>query len=313
MNPAVTEDVGFGITRIDANYMAPGVACFYLVEGDGECAIVETGTRHSVPALQAALAERGLSAQQVRYVIPTHVHLDHAGGAGAMMALFPEAELLAHPRGARHLIDPQKLIEGSQAVYGDEAFLALYGEILPVDAARVIEVADGDVVEFGGRALHVRHTPGHADHHFCVWDARSRAWFSGDVFGVCYDWFRTPGGNFSMISTTPTQFRPEALKASLALLAEAGPETIYLTHFGPLPYSEQTRQGLLQQIDEYLEIAERCDGDSNAMAAEIIACSQRRVQAMNAGAEMDGMRDRFVHDAQLNAQGLAIWWQRAQQ
>ncbi|PLW70099.1 MBL fold metallo-hydrolase [Pseudohalioglobus lutimaris] len=312
MEPAATEDLGFGITRIDADYLQPGLVCFYLLESNGEYALVETGTQHSVPRLQALMQARGIAPGQVRYVIPTHVHLDHAGGAGVMMDIFPNAELLAHPRGARHLIDPARLVQGSREVYGDEVFQQLYGDIRPVAARRVIEVADGETVQFGGRRLLLRHTPGHADHHFCIWDEVSRGWFSGDVFGISYDWFRTPGGDYSMPATTPTQFRPEALKASLVLLGAMGPVTIYLTHFGALAYTREKQQMLMRQIDDYVALARDCAGDAAVMEEALMDYSQQRVEEMNAGVEMRHMRERFRHDAHLNAQGLAVWMQRQQ-
>jgi glyoxylase-like metal-dependent hydrolase (beta-lactamase superfamily II) len=307
-----TEDLGFGITRIDADYIRPGLVCFYLIEGAGECAIVETGTQHSVPRLVSLLRKRGIAAEQVRYIIPTHVHLDHAGGAGEMMALFPNAELLAHPRGAPHLIAPAKLIAGSRVVYGDALFDRLYGAIKPVAAQRVIEVADEHVIEFGGRRLLLRHTPGHADHHFCVWDETSRGWFSGDVFGVSYDWFRTPGGDYCMPTTTPTQFRPQALKASLQLLGESDPATIFLTHYGALPYTRQKQEMLQEQIDDYVGIARDCNGDIKAMETAIMEYSLRQVERINPDDDMESMREHFYHDASLNAQGLAVWIERQQ-
>lgn len=309
MEQPPTEDLGFGITRIDAQYLKPGVVCFYLLEAEGECAVVETGTGHSVPILEALLQQKEISAEQVRYVIPTHVHLDHAGGAGLMMEKFPNAQLLAHPRGARHMIDPAKLISASRQVYGDALFERLYGDIPAVDALRVVEVGDGDTVEFGGRRLLLRHAPGHADHHFCIWDETSAGWFSGDVFGVSYSWFRTPGGDFAMPATTPSQFRPQALEASLALLAGTSPKRIYLTHFGELAYSETLRESLIEQIRDYVDIARQ---DSASLEETIMDYSLGRVQAMNPGQDMSAMRETFRHDAQLNAQGLAVWLQREQ-
>ena len=209
------KELEYGIRCIDAGYVTNGLACFYLVEQDGEYALVETGTTHSLKPLLKWMAAEGIKPEQISYVIPTHVHLDHAGGAGAMMQAFPEATLLVHPRGARHLIDPAKLIAGSIAVYGEALFADLYGDIVPVATERVVEVQDGDTFAVGGRELLFRHTPGHADHHFCVWDEHSRGWFTGDMFGICYKEFRMPGGNFCMLSTTPTQFRPDAMRESL--------------------------------------------------------------------------------------------------
>ena len=312
MQPALSEDLGFGITRIDAGYVEPGLACFYLLQSGDACAVIETGTVHSVPGLLSLLEERNIEPGQVRYVIPTHVHLDHAGGAGLMMRHFPNALLLAHPRGARHLVDPARLVAGSREVYGDDVFDRLYGEILPVAEERVLVVEDGDTVEVGGRVLELRHTPGHADHHFCVWDVTSRGWFSGDVFGLSYDWCRTPGGDYAMPSTTPTQFRPEALRDSLALLAGYDPQRVYLTHYSVLDYSTEKQRALLDQIDAYVAIAREAVGDPAIIEGAIVELSQARLEALNPGRALEDMRDKLRHDASLNAQGLAVWHQRLQ-
>ncbi len=312
MHSALSEDLGYGITRIDAGYVEPGLACFYLLQSGDACAVIETGTVYSVPGLLSLMEERGIDPEQVQYVIPTHVHLDHAGGAGLMMRHFPRARLLAHPRGARHLVDPTKLVAGSREVYGDELFDQLYGDIVPVDESRVHVVEDGETLRLGERALEFRHTPGHADHHFCVWDATSGGWFTGDVFGISYAWFRTPGGDFVMPSTTPPQFRPDELKASLALLDSYGPQRVYLTHYGALEYTSQQRDALVEQIDRYMTLAFEGEGDGAAIEASIIRYSADRVRAMNPGQALDGMQDKFKHDASLNAQGLAVWHQRQQ-
>ena len=312
MGLLATEDLGFGITRIDADYVKPGIASFYLLGAGDEYAVIETGTVHSVTALERLLASQSIASEQIRYVIPTHVHLDHAGGAGLMMQRFPQAQLLVHPRGARHLIDPEKLVSASRQVYGDELFKQLYGEIVSVPAARVREMADGDVVDLNGRQLLFRHTPGHADHHFCIWDELSRGWFSGDVFGISYSWFRTAGGDFCMPATTPSQFRPEQLKASIEILSSKCPERIFLTHYSALPYSDQHRDQLLAQIDRYCDLAQEHSGDPAALETAIVDYSLEQVAALNPGEDMSALGEQFRHDAQLNAQGLSIWWQRQQ-
>ncbi|MEP5566287.1 MAG: MBL fold metallo-hydrolase [Halioglobus sp.] len=310
MAQRLTEDLGFGITRIDAGYVKPGIACFYLLESAGEYAVIETGTVHSVATLEQELQSRGIDNDQVRFVIPTHVHLDHAGGAGLMMQRFEKAQLLVHPRGARHLIDPSKLVNASRQVYGDRLFDQLYGEIVPVAAHRVSEVVDNESFQFGERTLLFRDTPGHADHHFCVWDELSRGWFSGDVFGVSYDWFRTPGGDFSMPATTPSQFRPEVLKASLAILADQNPQRIYLTHFGELAFSSQLHASLVEQIDDYLLLAREHQTTPESLEQAIVDYSLQRVKVLNPDQDMAYMSEHLCHDAQLNAQGLAVWLQK---
>lgn len=311
MQPADSEESGFGITCIDAGYIEPGTACFYLLQEGDECAVIETGTVHSVPVLEKCLARRNIAPEQVRYVIPTHVHLDHAGGAGLMMQRFPEARCLVHPRGARHLVDPSKLVAGSRAVYGEARFDQLYGEIVPVAAERIDEAADGHAITLGDRTLVLRHTPGHADHHYCVWDERSGGWFTGDVFGISYAGFRTPGGDYVMPSTTPTQFRPDALRESLALLDGVNPARMFLTHYGELAYSCDDTALLLRQIDAYLDIARDARGDAAAIEERIVDYSLSLVRDMNPGEDSDHLRDGFRHDAHLNAQGLAVWYARS--
>ncbi|QFU75290.1 MBL fold metallo-hydrolase [Halioglobus maricola] len=307
MTASLVAELGDGISSIDALYLRPGLVSFYLLEHNGECAVIDTGTVHSVPILESHLAARGIAAEQVRYIIPTHVHLDHAGGAGAMMQRFPDATLLVHPQGARHLIDPAKLIAGSIAVYGEELFAELYGDVIPVSAERVIAVEDGQSFSVGGRPLLFRHTPGHADHHFCVWDEQTRGWFAGDMFGICYREFRLPGGNFCMLSTTPTQFRPDAMRDSLRLLGAAQPKRIFLNHYGGIDYSDAQLATLLDQVDGYVDIAARCEGDATAMEEAIMDFSLATVLAQNPQLDPEAVREGFRFDAQLNAQGLAVW------
>ena len=224
-------DLDDGITCIDAGYVADGVACFYLLGAGDDYAVIETGTGRSVDRLLQVLASRSIAQEQLRYIIPTHVHLDHAGGAGAMAQCFPEAVVLAHPRGARHLTDPARLVASAREVYGDAHFDRLYGTVAPIAEARLRVVEDGERVLLGDRELVFRHTRGHADHHFCVWDSRSAGWFSGDMFGACYRWSRFDDAVYVLPTTTPTQFRPEAFLESIDLLASYSPHRLFLTHY----------------------------------------------------------------------------------
>lgn len=302
--------LGFGITCIDAAYVQEGMACLYLIEEGAECAVVETGTCHSVPALEKLLDERGISAEQVRYIIPTHVHLDHAGGAGAMMAAFPQAQLLIHPRGARHMVDPERLIAGATEVYGEELFRTLYGLIRAVDPARIRQMQDGETVSLAGRKLEFRHTRGHAEHHFCIWDEVSRGWFSGDMFGVSYPWCRLSGGDFVMPSTTPSQFDPEAYRASLELLNGYAPQRMYLTHYGELTYSLEKAHFLAQQIDAYCAFATTDVGDDPSLQQCLTDYSMNYLRQLGAQGDEAELRARLAFDMQLNAQGLHVWKKR---
>jgi glyoxylase-like metal-dependent hydrolase (beta-lactamase superfamily II) len=310
MDKLMYQSLGCGITCIDAAYVQHGTACFYLLEEAGECAVLETGTSHSVPALEQLLAHRGIDAEQVRYVIPTHVHLDHAGGAGAMMAAFPDAQLLIHPRGARHMADPERLIAGATEVYGEALFHELYGEIQPVDPSRIRQMLDGETISLAGRQLEFRHTRGHAEHHFCVWDETSRGWFSGDMFGVSYPWCRLPRGDFVLPSTTPSQFDPEAFLASLDLLGRYTPQRLYLTHYGELAYSVDKAQLLKRQIKAYCELAQADAQDLDCLQEQLSNYSVELLRQFGDCGDDVGWRKSLAFDMQLNAQGLQLWEKR---
>jgi glyoxylase-like metal-dependent hydrolase (beta-lactamase superfamily II) len=303
-------ELDFGVTCIDAAYGMPGMACLYVLEESGECAVLETGTSHSAQRLLQFLHYRGLAAERVRYIIPTHVHLDHAGGAGTLMAALPDAQLLVHPRGARHMADPDRLVAASKGVYGADLFQALYGDVLPIEPTRIQALDDGARVFLAGRPLEFRHTRGHAEHHFCIWDATSRGWFSGDMFGVSYSWCRFPHGDFVLPSTTPSQFEPEAYLASLALLASYSPQRVYLTHYGELAYSAEKSQLLAEQVKMYCELASDDAIDAEVLQQRLTDYSLALLSRFQGGTDEALLRNRLAADMQLNAQGLQMWRRR---
>lgn len=309
-----TIDYDHGITCVDTLQERPGLACCYLVGRGSEYAFVETGTAHGVPRLLALLAARGIAREQVRYVIPTHVHLDHAGGAGLLMRALPQAQLVAHPRGARHLVDPSKLIAGAQAVYGADAVQAMYGEIAPVPESRVIVADDGHRLSLGGDAWQFVDTPGHARHHFCIWDARSRGFFTGDSFGLSYRAFDGPQGPFLFPTTTPVQFEPDAWLQTLERFRAFAPEWMYLTHFGRVGAVErlagELRDGLARYQDlaqRYAQAPDRHAKLVNGLTADALA----QLQRLHSPVGEAQARDLLVFDMELNAQGLEVWLDRA--
>ncbi|MEH6571094.1 MAG: MBL fold metallo-hydrolase [Halioglobus sp.] len=307
MGSSIYQELGRGITCIDANYGSHGMACFYLLEHGGECAIIETGTANSVANLQQCMADKNLGPAQVKYIVPTHVHLDHAGGAGAMMALFQSATLVIHPKGARHMVSPQRLVASSIDVYGEQAFRKLYGEVVPVDPNRLIEAQDGHILDLSGRELLIRHTPGHADHHFCLWDALSKGWFSGDMFGVSYNSMRFAKGDFIMASTTPTQFRPEAFLQSVKLLQEYAPASMYLTHYGELAYSDALAGLLCRQVEDYAEFAQDDNAQVESLEPLILDYTLGLLADFDPPSSEDVLRTLIELDVRLNVQGLAVW------
>jgi glyoxylase-like metal-dependent hydrolase (beta-lactamase superfamily II) len=296
-----------GITAIDCHYTRPRLAACYLLEQGGEAALIETGTRHSVPAVLDLLEARGIGREGLRYVIPTHVHLDHAGGAGVIMQACPRATLIAHPRGARHLIDPSKLSAAAEAVYGAETFRELYGSIEPVPAERVVEAPDGYRLDFNGRELLFRDAPGHARHHFCVWDAKSRGWFTGDNFGIGYPELETPGGRFLFPTTTPTQFEPERLKETMRMLFAEPARRFFLTHFGAVDRQPDQLESLYELLDAYIRIGDEAfaAGESEQeLATRLTDYTVQRLHVLGCRGSEAEWREVLALDMGLNAQGI---------
>jgi len=221
-----------GIHTIDTGFVRPGFDAAYLVVENGRAAFIDCGTNHSLPRMLGALEVAGLTVADVDWLILTHVHLDHAGGAGELMARLPQARLVVHPRGARHMIDPSKLWAGASAVYGEAVMEREYGRLRPVPAERVVEAGDGYLVDLAGRILQCIDTPGHAKHHNAIHDARAEVCFTGDVFGLSYREFDTAHGPFILPTTSPVQFEPEELHASIDRLMALHPVAMYPTHFG---------------------------------------------------------------------------------
>ncbi len=306
------ESVGHGIYCVDANYIRAQFACCYLLVENGEVAIIETGTANTVPSIMALLESLGLGVDAVRYIIPTHVHLDHAGGAGALMARCPNASLVVHPRGARHMINPEKLVAGSVAVYGQARFDELYGEIKPVDEQRVIVPDDGQFVVLAGRKLEIRFTPGHAEHHFCVWDETSRGWFSGDTFGLSYPALIFENGRYLLPATTPVQFDPEKLIASVELLISYQPSIIYLTHFGALENPQHYAADLIALIHAFCDVALKADGQE-AIEQGLQQLVEGQVLALAPDADVEQLRALLSLDYDLDAQGLRCWLEKSRE
>ncbi|KAA9131291.1 MBL fold metallo-hydrolase [Marinihelvus fidelis] len=299
-----------GVIAIDSGFVRPFMAACYLLEGENEVAVIETGTRASVDRIMATLAARGWAPEQVRHVIITHVHLDHAGGVGTLMQQLPAATLLVHPRGARHMIDPSRLEAGVRAVYGDAVFERDYGVLVPVAAERVREMDDGSRATVGGRELLFRDSPGHARHHFCVWDEATRGWFTGDTFGLSYRELDTAAGPFIFPTTTPVQFDPDAMHASLEMLLAARPRWMYLTHFGRVGEPRALAATLHEWIDTFVDLAEGHSASeyrADALRQGMLALLWDAALAHGYSGSDDQFRDVVWNDIVLNVQGLEVW------
>jgi len=299
-----------GIFVIDTGFVRPRFDAAFLVVDNGRAAYIETGPNSAVPRLLAALEVAGLDRSAVDYVIPTHVHLDHAGGSGLLMSELPNAQMLIHPRGARHMIDPTVLMEGVRAVYGTDVANRDYGELVPVPEERVTTTSDGMVVTLGGRQLRFMDTPGHAKHHNCIWDEVSRGWFTGDTFGIAYPELYTPNGPYVVPATAPVQFDQVALHKSIKRLLAYRPTQMYLTHYGAVTNPEQLSVQFLSQVDAMAEAARslaRAPNRHEEMKrafADIYIAELRR----SGSTEPESfLREILTLDIELNAQGLGAW------
>jgi glyoxylase-like metal-dependent hydrolase (beta-lactamase superfamily II) len=302
-----------GIFAIDAEYLYAGHAAAHLIVDRGRAAFVDVGTNDSVPYLLAALGELGLDPAAVDYLLLTHVHLDHAGGAGRLMRSLPNARAVLHPRGAPHMLDPSKLIAGAKQVYGAERFARLYGELVPIPAGRLQVTADGERLTLGERTLELIHTPGHAMHHHCVVDAAHASIFTGDTFGISYRALDTPRGNFITPSTVPTQFDPAQHLASIDRMLSYRPQSMYLMHFSRVTGVPRLATLLKAQITELAAIARRHAHSPDRAAA--IRADMRSLWIALARQEGSTLEDAALEqalagDLELNTQGLIAWLDR---
>lgn len=305
-----------GITTIDTGFLRPGLAASHLLVENHHAAYIDVGSNYSVPHLLAALQAKNIPPEQVDYVIVTHVHLDHAGGAGKLLQMLPNAQLVVHPRGAKHLIDPSKLIEGATAVYGEEIFKKDYGEIIPIPAERVIEAGDQYVLNFRGRHLIFLDTPGHARHHFAIFDERTTSFFTGDAFGISYRDFDTPNGIFIFATTTPVQFEPSAMHDTINRLMSCQPEKMYLTHYGEVTNVSQLADQLHDSIDQQVTLTEsvaETDSDEERHKLLVAAITNyfiSEIRQLGCTLPTATCRDLLAMDIELNAQGLKVWWEK---
>ena len=302
-----------GITAVDAEYVYPGHAAAHIIADGGRAAFVDVGTNYSVPCLLAALDQLGIERAAVEALFLTHVHLDHAGGAGLLLESLPNARAYLHPRGAPHLIEPGKLIAGSKAVYGAARFAKLYGELVPLPPARVHQVADGERVRLGGRTLELIHTPGHALHHYAVVDAAHRSIFPGDTFGISYRAFDTARGAFIFPTTTPTQFDPEQLVGSIERMLAYAPESMYLMHFSRVTDVARLGESLKAQVRELARLARAHAHDADPAAAIKAAIGELWLAAARRHGVQMSDADVLRHlegDLDLNTQGLVVWLKR---
>ena len=300
-----------GIHTIDTGFVRQQFDAAYLLVENDRATFIDCGTNYSVPRMLAALDAAALTPSHVDWLILTHVHLDHAGGAGELIAQLPNAKLVVHPRGARHMIDPSKLWAGASAVYGETVMDETYGRLRPIPVERVVEAPDGHIVNLAGRELRCIDTPGHAKHHMSIYDARASLCFTGDTFGLSYREIDTEQGPFILPTTSPVQFDPDALHASINRLLALNPEAMYLTHYGRVEDVQRLGADLHQQIDAMVTLARKVANDIDRHDALVSGLADYYTERAEAHGWLKG-RDYLLAnvlgtDVELNAQGLEVW------
>ncbi|MBO8085485.1 MAG: MBL fold metallo-hydrolase [Marichromatium sp.] len=315
MSHAPFQQVAEDVYCIETGLYRHGLAACYLVRSNDRLAFIDTGTDHTVPALLEVIAELGQTPADVDYVIPTHVHLDHAGGSGSLMAACPEARLVVHPRGAPHLIDPERLIAGATAVYGEEGFASDYGTLRPVPESRVIAAEHGQTFQLGTRTLTFLDTPGHANHHGCILDSLTRGIFTGDTFGISYRELDTEAGPWLFAPTTPVAFDPESWFETLDQLMALEPKAMYLTHYGRVDRPAELVGMLRESIRALADLALAEEGRDDPQRGERLtrAVADWLISGARAhGVALDEprLRELLAVDIGLNAQGLEVWLKR---
>jgi len=306
-------DFADDISAIDTHYLRPGLASSHLILNEGRAAFIDTGANNAIPMLLDALGEKAIGCDQVDYVLLTHVHLDHAGGAGLLMEALPNAVAVIHPRGAPHMADPSKLEAGTRAVYGDKQFERLYGFLKAIDSDRIRTVEDGEVLSLSGRELEFIHTEGHARHHYCIVDRQSNSVFTGDTFGLSYRDLDTDKGAFVFPTTTPIQFDPEALHASIDRIMAYRPAALFLTHYSRVTDLDRLAADLHADIDAFCELARDAwdkDDRENRLVAGLTEYLYHRMDAHGCVSDPVWRNEIVGPDMSLNASGLLIWLDR---
>lgn len=227
-DPLAPRPLGDGVTLLDLDFQGhPGTVAAYLVSDGDAHVLVETGPGSTLPALRAGLAAVGLAPEALTGIVVSHIHLDHAGAAGALLQEAPRARFYVHPAGAPHMLDPSKLLRSAGRIYGD-AMDRLWGAFAPVPADRLVTVDDGARIPVGAhRALVALHTPGHAVHHIALHDPDTGDVFTGDVGGV-----RLGDVRYVRPPTPPPDIDLDAWRASIERLRAVQPRRLLLTHFG---------------------------------------------------------------------------------
>jgi glyoxylase-like metal-dependent hydrolase (beta-lactamase superfamily II) len=307
--PLEIASVANGITLIDTGMAGQReLNAVYLIAA-AEPALVETGPGADGPVVLRTLERLGISAGDLAHLVVTHIHVDHAGGAGALLDRFPRATVWVHEVGAPHLVDPTRLVASTARTYGPEQMRALYGETLPVPADRIRSIADGDRIGLGDRTLKVLHTPGHASHHVALLDEASGAMFTGEAIGSHLQW-----ADCVRPALPPPEADVEVALTSIDRMRAAGPSILLTSHYGPVAPADRGFDRGAERIRAWSETVRReLSGRPTRDPDEILPVLVDQARAeyeSDSGLPFDMGRYDAIGSIRMNAQGLARYWRK---
>jgi glyoxylase-like metal-dependent hydrolase (beta-lactamase superfamily II) len=297
---AETFEASPGITGIDTHMFGRlRLTSSYLVEAE-QPALVETGPTTSVDAVRRGLTALGIGPEDLAHIVVTHIHLDHAGGAGALTPHFPKATVWVHERGARHLADPERLVASAARIYGQRRLAELFGPVRPVPPQRLRAVEDRDRISLGDRELAVVYTPGHAGHHVALVDDRTRAVFVGDALGVFL-----PEVGVLRPATPPPEFDLELAVDSVERIRSTSPSMILFSHFGPTPAVQELCDLAIDRLRRWAAVVEDALGSTDDLA-EVVGRLRADTEAVDVAPDAadDRVRYDFLSSYEMNAMGL---------
>lgn len=242
-------DLGNDVFQIDTRMAGyDGITAGYLIRSERPC-LVETGAGNSSPVVRDALTALGIGAADLATVVVTHIHLDHAGGVGDIAGMYPNAEIVVHEKGARHLADPSRLMRSARMVWG-KALGTLFGDLKPTDATRIRAVEDTGLVDLGGgRRLESHHSPGHARHHVGLLDSLTGDLYVGDAAGVYI-----PETADLRPATPPPDFDLDSALASLERFRTLRPSRLLFSHYGPVELVGETLDRSAEELRLWVEL-----------------------------------------------------------
>jgi len=298
-------EVADGVTAIDT--MMAGrdrLTSAYLVASP-EPALIETGPGTSVETVTEALHSLGLGAGDLAHIIVSHIHLDHAGGAGEIARKFPSASVWVHERGAQHLADPGRLLRSATRTYGEDRMRLLFGEVVPVEAGRLRAVSGGERISLVGRYLTVLYTPGHASHHVALQDSRTGAVFTGDAVGV-----HIPDLGILRPASPPPEFDIELAVESIGKIQTHARDSLLFSHFGPVSAVDETCDLAVKRIRQWGEIVRVALQHTDQLEQVENALREATAEEYQGLDVSDAERFEILSGFRMNAAGLARYWKK---